>query len=311
MATAETEWNRHSRASVSDVVIANIADDIRKIERELRQTQRGDSLLERARLLLLRASAWVMRQLGISEREWWLVCLGYGVLAVLPTIPFLIIYLAPVEWIIATMSLAFLVGVGASALSLKVANKTGIDAELVAAKLRNDARMIRIAELQKRLPPLDQRLAALKQIRRAEEDYHAAVARHQKIKDYLNDRRIKLRTTDWRPLRDIPFERFLEDVFDMLGYQVKTTKRSGDQGVDLIVIGRGRKIAIQAKGYEGSVGNKAVQEAYAGMSFYDCNEAVVITNSAFTSGAEALATKIGCRLIDGTQILDLIDGKIY
>jgi restriction system protein len=53
-----------------------------------------------------------------------------------------------------------------------------------------------------------------------------------------------------------------------LGFSVRKTKVTGDQGVDLIVEGEGRLIAVQAKGYTGSVGNKAVQEVYAGMAFY-------------------------------------------
>ncbi len=79
----------------------------------------------------------------------------------------------------------------------------------------------------------------------------------------------------------------------------------------MVVTGKGRRIAIQAKGYDGSVGNKAVQEAYAGMSFYKCAECAAITNSQFTSGAEELATSVGCRLIDGSLIPSLIEGRIY
>ena len=63
-------------------------------------------------------------------------------------------------------------------------------------------------------------------------------------------------------------------MFEELGFSVRTTKASGDQGVDLIVKGRGRRIAVQTKGYEGSVGNKAVQEVYAGMKFCCCRECI-------------------------------------
>lgn len=70
------------------------------------------------------------------------------------------------------------------------------------------------------------------------------------------------------------------------------------------------RFAIQAKGYSGSVGNSAVQEAYAGMTFYGCNRCAVITNSEFTSGAAALAAKTGCMLIDGDLIPRLIAGQL-
>ena len=99
-------------------------------------------------------------------------------------------------------------------------------------------------------------------------------------------------------------------VFEILGYQVQKTKASGDQGVDLVVSRGGASIAVQAKGYKNSVGNKAVQEVHAGMVFYRCGRCVVVTNSTFTSGARDLARATDCMLIEGSQIPDLIMGKI-
>ncbi len=116
---------------------------------------------------------------------------------------------------------------------------------------------------------------------------------------------------DWRVMRGTEFECFLGQVFETLGYQVRMTKGSGDQGVDLIVTGKGRKIAVQAKGYANTVGNHSVMEASAGMIFYGCDSCVVVTNSRFSPLARKLAARIGCLLIDYTLIHDLIEGRIY
>jgi restriction system protein len=88
-------------------------------------------------------------------------------------------------------------------------------------------------------------------------------------------------------LRGTDFEDFIAEVFEGLGFSVRATKATGDQGVDLIVRGRGRLIAVQAKGCEGGVGNKAVQEVYAGMDFYRCRECIAITNSYFTASRKS------------------------
>jgi HJR/Mrr/RecB family endonuclease len=117
--------------------------------------------------------------------------------------------------------------------------------------------------------------------------------------------------SNWRALRGEEFEQFLFRVFVMLGYQVKLTKRSHDQGVDLVVIGKGKTIAVQAKGHESSVGNHAVGEVVAGMSYHRCDACVVITNSYFTPTAKKLAIANDCRLIDGSEIPKLIEGAIY
>jgi hypothetical protein len=135
--------------------------------------------------------------------------------------------------------------------------------------------------------------------------------RRSELTALLASAKYQLIHTDWRSMRGTAFEDFLARVFEALGYQVKRTKASGDQGVDLIVTGNGRRIAVQAKGYSESVGNHAVMEIVAGMTFYQCDCCVVITNSHFTSGAVALARANKCRLIDGSQIPDLIEGRVY
>ena len=51
--------------------------------------------------------------------------------------------------------------------------------------------------------------------------------------------------------------------------KIEVTKSSGDQGVDIIAYKHRKKYGIQCKYYTYPVGNKAVQEAYAGANFYD------------------------------------------
>lgn len=139
----------------------------------------------------------------------------------------------------------------------------------------------------------------------------AAEAPYLRLLDEYN-RNVNPRSGNhWKEMRGIEFEDFLADVFVKLGYKVETTKTTGDQGADLLVSKKGRKIAIQAKGYPNStVGNKAVQEAHAGKSFYQCQAAAVITNSTYTTSARKLAAKIDCILIDRSQIPDIIKGRL-
>lgn len=153
--------------------------------------------------------------------------------------------------------------------------------------------------------------AARRQVDDTIHSYTHAADRHAQFLQVYFGRRHQLLTCNWSALAGIPFESFLADVFRELGYEVETTKASGDQGVDLVISRGGRRIAVQAKGYPGStVGNKAIQEAHAGMTFYGCHASAVITNSTFTSGAVQLAQAVNCALIDGKQIPDLIYGRL-
>jgi len=84
----------------------------------------------------------------------------------------------------------------------------------------------------------------------------------------------------------------------------KPTKRTGDQGADIIVR-HGRTIVIQAKCYQQSVGNSAVQEVHAAKIHYAADEAWVVTNSTFTRSARELAKSTVVRLVDRSSFRDI------
>lgn len=75
------------------------------------------------------------------------------------------------------------------------------------------------------------------------------------------------------------------------GYsRVKVTQGSGDYGIDVLASKGNVKYAVQCKYYSNPVGVKAVQEAVAGVAYYGCNRAMVVTNNTFTPQAKKLAT---------------------
>lgn len=97
----------------------------------------------------------------------------------------------------------------------------------------------------------------------------------------------------------IEFESWCAHLLERLGYEnVETTVATGDQGVDIIAERKGMKYAIQCKRYNTLLGNSPIQEVYAGMRFYDCRVAVVMTNSRFTKAAWELAEATGVKLWD-------------
>ena len=104
----------------------------------------------------------------------------------------------------------------------------------------------------------------------------------------------------------IAFEHFLEALFARLGYKSEATQASGDYGVDVILVKKGRRIAVQAKHYSSPVSLSAVQEVHAGISYYNADEGWVVTNNTFTKSATDLARASNIRLIDGTELRKLV-----
>jgi hypothetical protein len=107
-------------------------------------------------------------------------------------------------------------------------------------------------------------------------------------------------------MEGIEFEEFLKKFFETLGYNVELTKSTGDQGADLIIKKYDEKIAVQAKCYSGSVGNSSVQEIVAAKKYYQCNGAMVVTNSYFTNGAIDLAKVNNVELWDRKKLEEVI-----
>lgn len=104
------------------------------------------------------------------------------------------------------------------------------------------------------------------------------------------------------------FEYFCAEILKKCGfYDVEVTVGSGDQGIDIIAFKDGVKYGIQCKCYSSDIGNKAVQEVYAGARFYDCHVPVVLTNRHFTPSAKELAKKTNVILWDRDRLIKMIE----
>lgn len=103
------------------------------------------------------------------------------------------------------------------------------------------------------------------------------------------------------------FENFVKYCYETLGFSVEKTKKSGDQGIDLIIKKHFRKTGIQLKRYSGAVGNFAVQEVVAGKKYYKLDRVCVLTNSVFTKSAKELAKANGVELLDRNDLKKLIE----
>jgi restriction system protein len=126
------------------------------------------------------------------------------------------------------------------------------------------------------------------------------------LRRYIDDREFAVtvnsvataKQNSFRELNGSSFESLLYRLYEAMGYTVQHTGKTGDQGGDLVLTkGEERKL-IQAKCYRDiSVGNDAVQQAFAAKSHYDCNSATVVTTSYFTREAIELAKSTGVELI--------------
>lgn len=103
------------------------------------------------------------------------------------------------------------------------------------------------------------------------------------------------------------FEYYCADLLRNDGFcNVEVTQGSGDQGIDILAEKSGIRYGIQCKCYSNNIGNKAVQEAFAGKTFYHCHVAAVLTNRYFTRSAKELAEKDQVLLWDRDELERLV-----
>lgn len=103
------------------------------------------------------------------------------------------------------------------------------------------------------------------------------------------------------------FEDWVARSLSRSGFRCENLPRSHDYGIDLIATRAGCRIGVQAKRYEGPVGNGAVQQAIAGAGHHACEVAAVVTQSRFTAAARAQAgsASLPVLLIDRATLTDL------
>ena len=105
------------------------------------------------------------------------------------------------------------------------------------------------------------------------------------------------------------FEKIVKQIFQKYGYNTRLTKKTKDQGGDLIAVNYYESIAIQCKRWKKIIRVEAIREAHTAKDVYKTNRAMVITNSYFTDDAIKLAQKLNIELWDRNRLIQEIIKK--
>lgn len=101
------------------------------------------------------------------------------------------------------------------------------------------------------------------------------------------------------------YEYYCGDILKKCGWLVTVTQGSGDQGVDVIAEKEGLVVAIQCKKHNQPIGNKAIQEIFAGRAHYKAHIAVVCSSSGYTNSAQQLANSLRVILLSHNDLYNL------
>jgi restriction system protein len=116
-----------------------------------------------------------------------------------------------------------------------------------------------------------------------------------------------IRLADIEYMEGLDFEQYVCRLMEHQGYgDVQNVRGSGDFGVDILAEQNGTRYAVQVKRYKGKVSRRAVSDAVAGKYHFNCDLAMVVTNSYFTASAKQLAQSTNCTLVDRDTLADWI-----
>jgi len=106
------------------------------------------------------------------------------------------------------------------------------------------------------------------------------------------------------------FEDFIAGLLRINNYSgVEVTRKSRDQGADILASKENQRYVIQAKRYsiDKKVGNSAIQAALGAIGYYNADIGAVVTNSFFTNSAKELAKANGIILWDRLDVSKFLE----
>lgn len=111
-------------------------------------------------------------------------------------------------------------------------------------------------------------------------------------------------------LDGVQFENLTYKLLVNMGFDVETTKATGDGGIDLVAYNKQPiikgKYIIQCKRWSSSVGEPILRDLYGTMTNERANKGILITSGTFTQSAIKFAEGKPLELIDRGQLEDLL-----
>ena len=115
---------------------------------------------------------------------------------------------------------------------------------------------------------------------------------------------------DINTLSGIEFENLCQLLLQKAGFDVETTKASGDGGIDLIAHCRkpffDGKYIIQCKRYTGGVGEPIIRDLYGVVMAERANKGILMTTGYFSMSAINFSQNKNLELIDGEKMAELL-----
>lgn len=132
--------------------------------------------------------------------------------------------------------------------------------------------------------------------------------REAEYRDYVRKIRLPeyLLEMDWRELEDLSCE-----LLKRSGYEVETTSRSGDHGVDALLRKDNELTVLQCKRWKGSVGESVVRDLYGSMCHLNATAGMIVTTGKVSAPAREWIGDKNIRIVDLSELANLVRDSFH
>ena len=105
----------------------------------------------------------------------------------------------------------------------------------------------------------------------------------------------------------VEFENELALLYRQLGFEVETTPKTGDKGIDLVLNLNGETTIVQCKRHKQPVGPAIARELYGALMASNADKAILACTGGFTKGVYEFSGDKPIQLISTQEILRLVE----
>lgn len=109
----------------------------------------------------------------------------------------------------------------------------------------------------------------------------------------------------WNKLHWRQFEKEVGKLFQNIGFVSKTTKSTGDGGVDVWLMSEDGKSIVQCKAYQRKVGVSAVRELFGAMHHFEAHEGILVSRSGYSREAYGFAKGKNIKMLTLEDIIKM------
>jgi restriction endonuclease Mrr len=105
------------------------------------------------------------------------------------------------------------------------------------------------------------------------------------------------------------FEKLVQSLFIRDGYTVIRRGRSGDEGIDLVIVAGTDRDVVQCKRWKSVVGPAVVREFYGALHHEHARHGYIVTTARFSDAARRWISTKPITLIDGYRLIQWLEGR--